>query len=183
MALGVCYMELKRFEDAQTAYRQALKALQLSNDEERIAGTYTNLGILSAYEEKFEESIQFFLESIQLYKKLGADQTKLLNAQAELAKTYYFHGDLDKAIKLSEEIIQYPKETISHAYAYEILGEAQIRNAKLRKALDYYEAALNLFVKLKRRDKEGEVQKKMAEVYLELGECLKAAEHFRRCCC
>lgn len=182
MALGVCYMELKRFSEAKNAYKQALKALELNYEMERIAGTYTNLGILSGYEKKWEESIQFFLKSIQLYEELGSDATKILNAKAELAWAYFFSGDLNEATNICTEIIQHPTKTVSHANAYEILGEIQHLNGNLRNALDYYEFSIALYEEHQRTEKQGEVQKKMAEVYFQLGECLKAAEHFRRCC-
>ncbi|MFZ7682916.1 tetratricopeptide repeat protein [Bacillus cereus] len=47
MALGICNMELQRFDQAKKANEKALKFFKLNENKLYEAGTYTNLGILS----------------------------------------------------------------------------------------------------------------------------------------
>ncbi|MBL2480550.1 XRE family transcriptional regulator, partial [Klebsiella pneumoniae] len=56
MALGICNMELQRFDQAKKANEKALKFFKLNENKLYEAGTYTNLGILSSYKKEFHQA-------------------------------------------------------------------------------------------------------------------------------
>jgi HTH-type transcriptional regulator, quorum sensing regulator NprR len=181
MALGVCYMQLKRFTEAQQAYEQALKVFKLTNDREREAGIYTNLGILSAHCKEYAKSIEQLKAAVDLYKEIEANEARLQNAKAELAKSLFAIGRIEEAAKLCYDIIDSKQIDKTQGYAYELLGDIDFKRDHTDKALNNYELASNVYRKLKLNKKLKEINQKIADFYFKSGNHLRAIEYYRLC--
>lgn len=178
MALGVCYMELKRFLDAKMSYERALSVFRLADDKRNEAGIFTNLGILYAHQKDYEKSVSSLIKAIELYEQIGSDENKILNAKAELAKSYFLFDQLDEARKQCDQIINKKNSSYTTARAYEILGDIESRQTRYTTALEHYRMASDLY-KQNKRPEYKDVIKKMAETYLDAGEYEQAAQSYR----
>ncbi|MFP7736761.1 tetratricopeptide repeat protein [Priestia aryabhattai] len=179
MALGVCNMELKRYKEAKISYERALKYFKLSEDKYHEAGTYTNLGILFSYQKDYYQADLDLRTAINIYKHVKAEESKIMNAQVELAKVYYLQEIYEKAASLCNDIIK-PDDNNKHkAQAFELLGDINDRLSNVEVALDNYTEAKRILVSQSMPCDH--VCKKVADVYFKLGEYQKAADSYKEC--
>ncbi|CAN2250069.1 tetratricopeptide repeat protein [Bacillus vallismortis] len=179
MALGVCNMELKRYKEAKISYERALKYFKLSEDKYHEAGTYTNLGILCSYQKDYYQADLDLRTAINIYKHVKAEESKIMNAQVELAKVYYLQENYEKAASLCNDIIK-PDDNNKHkAQAFELLGDINDKLSNVEVALYNYTEAKRILVNQSMPCDH--VCKKVADVYFKLGEYQKAADSYKEC--
>lgn len=64
MSLGICYMQLERFEESKDAFNNAIHAFQLDDNKENLAGTYMNFGVLYSYHQVYDESYRCLKKAV-----------------------------------------------------------------------------------------------------------------------
>ncbi|WP_170839717.1 helix-turn-helix domain-containing protein [Lihuaxuella thermophila] len=143
MALGVCYMELNRFQESIDAFEKAVYAFKLTNDQENEAGTYTNLGILFLRNQNYDPSVMYFKRAIHLYQQMGYLRLKR-NTMMKLAQTHFYHGDFEAAAKECEAIFaENQGETEILRRAYELMGDIEFQRKNFTLSLNYYDRSLS----------------------------------------
>lgn len=142
MALGVCYMQLDRYQEAKQHFEKAVYAFQLDDDLENQAGTFLNLGILCQYFNKFDETYHYLKKSIHIYQQTGQHQLKQ-KAILKLAKAYFQDGEFSTALSYAKAILLEPdKSPVFIQQTYELLMEIEIAKHNYHQAMEYVDKAL-----------------------------------------
>ncbi|MDP5275944.1 helix-turn-helix domain-containing protein [Chengkuizengella axinellae] len=179
MALGVCYMELNRHEEAKKSYEKALKYFKLNENKFQEAGTYTNLGILSIYQDNYNQAKLYLNTAINTYNKIKAEGSLVMNAQVELGRVYYLQKEYDQGISLCKDIIAMDAVNKPKAQAYELLGDIYNRLLNSELSLEYYKKAKEIINFNHPEYKR--VCKKIGDVYYLLNEYQKASDVYKEC--
>lgn len=174
MALGVCYMELNRFQESMHTFEQAIYVFKLTHDQENEAGTYTNLAIICARNQNYNQSIMYFKQAIDLYQRIGSRQLKV-NTMMKLAQTYFYHRDFESASLECEAIFAEDQgETQNHSKVYELMGDIEFQQKNFHLSLDYYDRALS-YAKQGGLKKEEHLIIKKAKTYHQVGKYEQAS--------
>jgi tetratricopeptide (TPR) repeat protein len=145
--LGLCYLRLRRFGDAEQAIQ---KAIEMKND---YAAAYFNLGLVYQAQHKLPEAVSAFQNSLR-YETVGqyAEGTRRKIQELgmpETANTDHFSrgfdllsqkkwSDAESAFKQAVE--QHPRSAV----AWNNLGYARSRQNKNKEAVEAYSKAINL---------------------------------------
>lgn len=143
MALGICYMQLNKTDEAHQCYSKAIDFFMLINDVENQAGTLNNLGILLRQTGHLQESVEKFNKSIALFKELGKEN-KIVNVELELAETLLQLTDYERLEQICCQIIECSVDKQYVEKANELLGDMEKARKNYAKAIDYYQAAKKL---------------------------------------
>lgn len=143
MALGICYMQLQQLHEAKNSFEQALLAFQLDGDEENLAGTQMNLGILYGHHHYYEQAIEAIGHAINHYQSLG---NTALTAQCtfKLATYLYNDGDWDEAFACAKSILVDPTATTLHLDAHKLISNILKGKHQLAEAISHLEQAMDL---------------------------------------
>ena len=141
---------LGNYADAETMCRaQREQAVKLSNDR-LLATVDTDLGIATFYQERFDDALGFFEESMRLYSALG-QQTRVTGAMVNLGNVMSAKGNLPKAIDYWDNALQSSKQygTLNQqARILNNLGIAHYNSKSYEKAKEYYAQARELFQRI-----------------------------------
>lgn len=178
MTLGICYRRLLQWSEAQKSYEKALKFFELFEDTENKAGTYTNLGILCAYQKDYQRSIEFLLMSIKLYQEIE-DNEKLGNVKVEIARSFLLFKEWGNARRYCFEALEQANSVKNRGASYTLLGELSLHQHHHQEALEYYDKAKTIYKEFGLKEEEKEVLKKIAEAYFAVNDFEKAAKYYR----
>jgi tetratricopeptide (TPR) repeat protein len=177
MALGVCYMQLDRYQEAKRHFEKAIYAFQLDDDLENQAGTYLNLGILCQYFLRFEETYHYLKKSIQIYQQTSQHQLKQ-KAILKLAKAYFQDGEFSTAHSYAKAILLEPDKSSTYIQqTYELLIEIELAKHNYPQAMEYVEKALANQTKQEQANQETLLLKK-AQIHHHLGQFELASKLF-----
>ncbi|GCE31403.1 hypothetical protein KDA_68870 [Dictyobacter alpinus] len=96
---GRCYLQQSRLKEAQECYQLCLEIERTQDgDPSRLAGILTNLGLIARRRGQFAEALEFYEQSIEIYKKLGLrdNYATILN---NMAVVYRRQGKLEEALR------------------------------------------------------------------------------------
>ena len=156
--LGLLYSDLKRFEEAHEAYREALDIRKKLADKNPdvylpdLATTQNNLGILYWNLKKFEEAQEAYREALKIYKKL-ADKNPdvysldLLQTQANIGVLYISTDRTEAGIEILETFLKtknLPPDLRAFYSADLAEGYETLKDEKA--ALYYFLASANYFI-------------------------------------
>jgi CHAT domain-containing protein/Tfp pilus assembly protein PilF len=102
LARGTLFFLQGNYPSAQTSFHGALQDARQSNEvflETRAAGS---LGLVAMYQEHFDESIDWYTQSLQLSQSLGA-RIVTEKTLGNMGWCYYRMGDLEKAASFTTE--------------------------------------------------------------------------------
>jgi tetratricopeptide (TPR) repeat protein/DNA-binding winged helix-turn-helix (wHTH) protein len=103
--VGDVYMCESKYGQARTAYLHALELSRASGDQSAVANRLMDLGIVASELAEDETAKQYYTEAMRAWGDLHqADRAAL--AQNRLANVLYREGDVDGAIRLSEQSLQ-----------------------------------------------------------------------------
>ncbi len=115
--LGVYFTEIKEFERAISAYKTSLNFSLFLCEEKKESTILFNLGVLHLEREELEKSKEIFKKLKEIHKK-NQENYSLIFDLYELAKIYYFEGDINYSYNLIKEGIKYLKEYANHPWLY-----------------------------------------------------------------
>jgi predicted ATPase/class 3 adenylate cyclase len=101
---GVTYWQ-GRFDDAATAYADALAIYRGLDDPPGLADALYNAGFVEMITHRLEAAQPFFTESLAIYQRL-ADETGQIKVREALAFSMYLRGDYRNAVELEEELVR-----------------------------------------------------------------------------
>ena len=140
--IGITYLRLGRYEEAETLLRAALKLLEdtLGPDHPDIAATLNSLGILRQERGDYREA-----ESLQsralaiLRKKYGDENQDVLSIQSNLALLYQDMGKNEEAAKLMRQTLAsdrklYGNEHVNVAIDLNNLGNLLLKNGDYKES-------------------------------------------------
>lgn len=151
--LGLLYSKMKRFGDAEDAYK---KALLLRSDYPE---AYYNLGLLLFKQDKFDKAIGFFEKAIQI-------RPDYHQAYYNLALAFSKQGDEVKAIEAYKKVLEISPQHISsklnlavrYSKAKEYKQAQKLYEEVLEQDSSYFTAWLNLGLVLYQQKEYGSAQ-------------------------
>jgi HTH-type transcriptional regulator, quorum sensing regulator NprR len=180
MMLGVSYMEIEEWSDAERLYQRAINLYSVAGDELNQAGSYTNLGELYRKYGRYAESIEALRTGIALYRQLGAWDDLERNAELELARSFVLNGEISEAEVLCQKIMSSTSDFLQQATALKILGVIEGQQGRPARALEYLTESHRLFERYGTQAAAQVVLEKIADTQLELGNFEQAARCYQQ---
>lgn len=165
MVLGLCYRRMNQYEDAKGAYAKALLFFEGTDDQLNLAGTYTNLGILSRYTSDAESAVTYLKSAHDLYNQLE-DSKGILNTLFELAVTYQESGKEEHVLSLYKSFNDaYSEPFTDYKFKFlHLLGDMHETRGELTDALKCYHEILDESGAVKDRSVIKDALKKVAAI-------------------
>lgn len=165
MVLGLCYRRMNEYENASAAYAKALLFFEGTDDQLNLAGTYTNLGILSRYLLDAGSAMSYLQSAHEIYKQ-EKDVKGISNTLYELAVTYYEAGQDDEVLSHYDTFLDvYSSEFSDFKFKFlHLIGDLHCRNSHQEEALKCYYEILNNSVLVVDSSIVKDVLKKIAEI-------------------
>jgi len=157
--LGTIYEKIDSLEKAEFFLRKALNLESAKTNRGR-AKTLNMLGLVSMKEKKFSEAEEFFIESLNIRRKVKS-KSQIIPTLNNLADLYNQMGMPNKANKYNIEAIKLSKETGSREYekdAYFTYSQSLEMNNDYKNALFYYKEYSELKDSLSDTEKFNQIQ-------------------------
>lgn len=160
MSLGICYMQLHEFHRSKQNLENALLAFELAKDEENLAVTLMNLGLLYGYHHIYDQATDALQKAISLYDQLGYTQVKI-QCMSKLATFLFEDGEWDEAVSYCNAILlEKENNTPYPIQAYELLSDIELEKKQLDSSLNWIDHAIVL-ANEKKENKQRLVTKKI----------------------
>lgn len=115
--LGAVYYLTDRYEKSLTVLNNAYYIAQKTNDEELQGSVNSELGILYDYLDRSKQSMDYYLQAYQHYKK--AKKARLsLNALVNIATSHIKNEEYEQAIKVYQSILEESEHFSQHEIMY-----------------------------------------------------------------
>ncbi|MFB4212860.1 helix-turn-helix domain-containing protein [Shouchella sp. 1P09AA] len=176
MALGICYMEIGRLEDAKNSYEQAIQFYKFEGASQSEAKVYTNYGILNMYQKNYYHAQLLLKSAIKLYD--DSQEINIMNTHVELAKSYLHQNNRDLAIKHCKLVKTMKDENRFKAQATEILGDVY-SEVNIKEAVKFYLEAGRYF-KTSDHEHFKKIMFKIGNAYFEQNDYKVAADYYRK---
>jgi len=140
--------------------------------------------------EDYDESYQHLIEALQVIKKIGENISVYIKAKLEwecylyLGKIYHLRDNSTKAENLFIQSLEAIRifeigDSIKESEILENLAELYISKGDVKKAIEYYDLACEIFIKFGDNGKNAELKFKIGRIYLEFEEnSSKAINYF-----
>jgi len=155
--LGNLYRNLRKFDEAENAYADALKIYKKLAEENPdaylpdLAMTQNNLGNLYSDLRKFDEAENAYADALKIYKKLAEENPDaylfdLLQTQADIGTLYISTNRVEKGVGILKEFVESrnlpPDLKASYladlAKGYETLGDQKAAYSYLLASANYF---------------------------------------------
>ncbi|MDD1777987.1 MAG: tetratricopeptide repeat protein [Candidatus Helarchaeota archaeon] len=143
--IGDSFLSLEKWEDARTYYQQSLEAIE--GDEGNQARLYLNIGLTLLSEGNWNEAIQSYQKSEELFKKVG-DQAGLSKCLVNIGIAFRNLGKWEEAIRYYEQSLKLDQQLgdrlgvatclMNLGIALEVLGQT-------KEAIEHYQNSLAIF--------------------------------------
>lgn len=138
---GRVFLKHDMFDHAYDVYKYSLEVAKELSDNELMAVSYANLGNVLKAQKKYNQAIIYYKKANKIYSKTDNKNGQAL-CYADLGLTYkelknfhYATVSFEKALSLLTE------EDNQKAAAYIEIGEIEISNLNMAKAMEYFEKA------------------------------------------
>jgi tetratricopeptide (TPR) repeat protein len=181
---GDYWYDAQEWEKSFEVYSSALVEVNPDRSDESLAFTYGHCGFALGKMKRWEESLEHFLKSRELFKKLK-NPGQVAFCDEEIALCYYKMGDGVSALDFAQRALDFADITEA---PYRLIW-ANGRMGLAKKLLGEYDEALGYFIQSKtyllaeRRTEWGtlvRLEKLMAEVFEAQGATEEAEEVLRR---
>jgi tetratricopeptide (TPR) repeat protein len=145
--LGQVFSQLKRYDDAEKIYRQAISINSKSGNLKEVSTNYNNLASVYLYRHKFDEALVFFGKSLELCQNQnGKNGVSILN---NMAQVYVLKKDFPKAIEYFKKCLDLRAEERSAnlpeaEFQWTNLGKVYFTLQDYAKAEECFERALKI---------------------------------------
>ena len=168
--IGNAYQVMNNLEEALINYKYALVANRQVDNPTTEASILNNLGQLSAQREDYEEAIDYFEKSGELYARNGDDgQVSTLINMAGVFIELKNYDQARQNLQQALSIVQITGDRIGEAFIYQNLGSLAFREEDLIQAAKDYQQSLAINRDIKNRPAEGGNLFSLASIYREQG--------------
>lgn len=143
---GEYYRLKKRYSYATSYYSEALSIAEAQKDQEKLAKSYNDIGLMFLKEHDYNESLKYFKQSLSIKKELGS-LILMTSTLTNIGLLSYKTGDYEGALiyyKQVEEIWMQLKKTLNnskmvsnqliHMYTYFFAVHDKLNNTEQRDA-------------------------------------------------
>jgi len=178
LTLGICYMQTEKYEEAEALYRRSIVYYQYKEDQENIAGTYCNLGILAQLQDNHQDAIDNLITSISFYEA-ASNRMRVANVRSGLAQSYHLNGEDEEARKVCRLLLDTAAEAPKYAgIAYEVLGDIARNNGDHVGVVEQYTKAQALFEQSGAEKEATRVLRKLGNLHYQIGNHAQSAYAF-----
>ena len=184
LGLGVCHQNMGEFQEALTAYGEAMKLLEAENSLEAtnaLADLLRSIGKLYEKMGEFPKAIEYFERERELYRKLGEEKQEA-NALDNIAYSLSKKGESKRANELYQQAYQVKMKNSDYkgaGFSKSNMGQTYWTLGEYNLAIESHNEAIEL--RRKANDPKGELYslKKLASLYKESGQPKKAFEMYK----
>lgn len=177
--MAVLQRSLDNLEEALRHCEQAIALAERQRNLLDLAKAYTNRGAVLSQMNRWQEAKQAHEQALQVLSTTR-DMRMYVGAQCNLSDVCRHLGDLDTAIRLAEEALKLAEAydlRFEQALAHLNVGEALMESGQPHRArTDHLIAALHILDELKITYLRAEVERSMAEAFLQEGELEQAEQ-------
>lgn len=103
---GANYIYTSRLPQALDDYLKALPFFERTLDSNKMAGTYSNVGGVYAYQGKKEKALEYFLKALKINRTMSPGSNFESANLGNIAVIYHDRGDYETALKYSLEALE-----------------------------------------------------------------------------
>jgi adenylate cyclase len=96
---GANYISLTKLPEALDDYFNARRYFDNLKDSSKLAGTLSNIGVIYAYQQKQDKSLQYFLEALEVIRKVKPRSNFEAAHLGNIGNTYFDKNEFSKALK------------------------------------------------------------------------------------
>ncbi|UCG92449.1 MAG: tetratricopeptide repeat protein, partial [candidate division WOR-3 bacterium] len=143
IVLGSVFLNLGKFDKAESCYREGLKLIRVVGDKNLIATCYLNLALTNQRKSNIEVAIKFYERALNLYEEIGY-QNRIVSTLVDLGTLYtdYNQPKAEEYLKRALSIAQLIGAERERVYLYSSLGTVSYNQLKNDKALFNFKKAL-----------------------------------------
>jgi len=170
--LGSVYRLYGNYELAINQHLEALGIYEGLQNDEGIAWSALNIGRLFKMMKNYQKSIEYVNQSLFIYQKIedsGKYSTGVTLCLKEKGSIYYEMGNLDKAIKFSEQVLNINAETGNRrgvANSLSSLGKIYFNSRNYEQAQSYLTDAIELKDSLNDNTEKASILRYLGRIYL-----------------
>ncbi len=146
--IGVLKKDIGELDSAIYYFKLSIEQQKKANFERGIAGNYNNIANTYRKQGKFVLAIEFYQKSRPIFEKQD-DDVNLMNVIQNIAELYIEMGqDKNASLELDKAEMYYKKinKPVGIAFVYQSRAEIAKNANDIKKAIDFYEKAIPLFL-------------------------------------
>jgi serine phosphatase RsbU (regulator of sigma subunit) len=184
--LGSVYRLYGNYELAINQHLEALGIYEGLQNDEGIAWSALNIGRLFKMMKNYQKSIEYVNQSLFIYQKIedsGKYSTGVTLCLKEKGSIYYEMGNLDKAIKFSEQVLSINEETGNRrgvANSLSSLGKVYFNSQNYKQAEKYLKDAIDLKDVLNDNTEKASILRYLGRIYLSKGKFHQAGIYLNK---
>ncbi len=180
--LGESYSRKSLFDEAMSAYRQALSIYGDKGDESGRAKVYIKVGEFYILKGNYDTALEYLEKSLKIAEKLG-DESVIADALGDIGAAYHYKSKFKKALAYYEDALKLyerlGKERDS-AQTYLNIGSVYLFEGNTGKARTVYNELLKTFERLGDLYTTAAIYTNMGSAYGKEGDYDSAMAHFKK---
>lgn len=181
--LGALYQEIGDLEKSQFELQKSCQIFRDLNDLRLMAYPLFNLGSLFSIQKNYQQALSIFMECVRDYKSSN-NSLIYCNAQIEIGMIYFELQDFEQAMDWFKIGLQEAQvKGFKQAEEFAILGIGKVlrKEGRLLDAVDQFNQALEIALRLKVSVDQQLCYQMLAETYEDLGNYLQALNALKKC--
>lgn len=179
LALGVLYLELQKYDDADIALNSSITIFKTLKPSADLAYAYYSFGLSNSAKEDFVRAEANFKEAKKIYEELNNPSAiELLDLQKGIV--YFANGDIKQATDIFQTISNKNSGASSQlrAEAFYYLGRIEAGQHRNNMALNFMNRAL-VQIDSNQVDLKSKIYKSLSEVYEKLADVDKSYKYLK----
>lgn len=180
--LGTNLYHLKRYDEAERLYREALSMKnELDDGDVDAAKSISNLATIVKVQKRYTEAEALYRQALAIRASMPGEERELSATQRNLANLLYTVGEYEEAERLAREALAIRLEIYGPNHTYtasvaNILARSLHAGDHLDDAEEYYRMALDILAQRRGEDHPhtAGMKSNLASLYLDRGELEKA---------
>jgi len=190
-SIGHLYSRQKQYKKALESYQQSVAAFRKVYPENNlyVAMNYNYIALMYIRLKNYDKALEFFHKTLAIYKKIYSKKLYLFSCYDNIADTFMLQNNFEKSMENYRNALSvYPENHPRRANVYNKMGNLFFRQKQYEKALECFNATLNIRKKYLPKNDPGlaESYRNVASTYVYLGKyaeagkyCEHAIEHFK----
>lgn len=192
VTLSTCYFSLEQYDESLNMLRKVLPVYEnLLDDPKPHSGIYFRIANIFIESNDYDLALENIEKSVEIAKRIKENDMKLftlLYNRHYKAKIHFHKENYDIALKETsliikeiESINRSDNEYISlKAEAFTLMGEINLQMKDLKTALNYFDKALKLYLKIKSGFKLPVIYKLLGQIHIKLNNADLAQEYYEK---
>ncbi len=179
--VGNFHQRQGRYDTAMVYYQKSLEISEKLNDLKGLAVIHNNIGIVYNNQGDYDKALEHYLIALDNEKKLD-NQNGIAEAYNNIGVVHYYMGNIDKTLEYLEMSVEIQKEVGNLSVlkkGYINLGAIYdaVKQNKV-KALEFYNKALEISIKLEDKKETGIIYLNIGGVYFAYKDYNKALDFY-----